>query len=75
MTDILDLDGWKAIETRLDGAEYEIEAEYMKPPDACPKCGVIGNLYRHGPKPLTIRDSPIRGRPVRLLAKARGTSP
>ena len=41
MTDILDLDGWKAIETRLDGAEYEIEAEYLKQPDACPKCGVI----------------------------------
>ena len=43
MTDIRDLDGWKAIETRLDGAEYEIEAEYLKQPDACPKCGVRKN--------------------------------
>lgn len=70
MTDILDLQGWNALGTRLDGNEYEIEAEYTISPDACQKCGVVGNLYRHGPKPITIRDSPIRGRPVRILAKA-----
>jgi len=70
MTDILDLQGWNALGARLDGNEYEIEAEYTVSPDACQKCGVVGNLYRHGPKPITIRDSPIRGRPVRILAKA-----
>jgi transposase len=37
---------------------------------ACLKCGVVGNLYRHGPKPIYIRDSPIRGRPVRIQANA-----
>ncbi len=70
MTDILDLPGWKATETRRDGDEYEIHAEYTVQPDACQKCGVIGGLYRHGPKPIYIRDSPIRGRPVRILANA-----
>lgn len=70
MTDILDLPGWKATETRRDGDEYEIHAEYTVQPDACQKCGVIGGLYRHGPKPVYIRDSPIRGRPVRILANA-----
>lgn len=70
MTDILDLQGWKALGTRLDGDEYEIEAEYTILPDVCQKCGCVGNLYRHGPKPITIRDSPIRGKHVRILAKA-----
>lgn len=39
MTDILDLPGWKALGTRLDGDEYEIEAEYTEHPDVCQKCG------------------------------------
>ncbi|MFK3741398.1 ISL3 family transposase [Massilia sp. TN1-12] len=70
MVDILDLHGWKALGTRLDGDEYEIEAEYTVLPDVCLKCGVVGNLYRHGPKLVTIRDSPIRGKHVRILARA-----
>lgn len=70
MTDILDLDGWNVISKTLDGEEYLIEAEYTVQPAACTKCGNIGNLYKHGPKPVYIRDSPIRGRPVRILANA-----
>jgi len=70
MTDILDLEGWSVIAKRLDDDECVIEAEYAVPPRACTKCGNIGNLYKHGPKPLYIRDSPIRGRPVRILANA-----
>ena len=69
MTDILDLPGWTALEKRLDGDEYEISIEYTKHPDFCLKCGVVGRVYRHGPKVVTYRDSPIRGRPVRLVAK------
>lgn len=71
MTDILDLPGWTPTATRTEGDEYVIEAEYTVPPTACQKCGVIGNLYKHGPKPVYIRDSPIRGRPVRILANAK----
>lgn len=71
MIDILDLTDWAVLEIRLVNDEYEIEAEYTKYPDVCQKCGCVGNLYRHGPKPITIRDSPIRGKHVRILAKAR----
>lgn len=70
MTDILDLDGWKVVAKYIDGDDYLIEAEYTIPPKACTKCGNIGNLYKHGPKPIYIRDSPIRGRPVRILVHA-----
>jgi transposase len=70
VTDILDLAGWNAVETRRDGDEYVIEAEHPAQPTACQKCGVIGGLYKHGPQPVHIRDSPIRGRPVRILVKA-----
>jgi hypothetical protein len=47
VTDILDLTGWNTIDRRIIDGEYEIEAEYTIQPDACTKCGVIGNLYRH----------------------------
>jgi transposase len=69
MNDILDMDGWTVLSTRLDGAEYELECEYLPQPTACQKCGVIGRLYRHGTKDVIYRDSPIRGRTVRLAAK------
>lgn len=71
MTDILDLEGWNVIAKHVDDESYVIEAEYTVPPSACTKCGNIGNLYKHGPKPIYIRDSPIRGRPVRILANAK----
>lgn len=69
MTDILDLPGWIVTSKRLDGQEYELEAEYDVAPSSCQKCGVIGRLYRHGTKPTTYRDSPIRGHTTRILAK------
>lgn len=75
MTDILDLEGWTPTNKRIDGDEYVIEAEYTMSPKACTKCGNIGNLYKHGPKPIYIRDSPIRGRPVRILANASQRKP
>lgn len=70
MTDILDLQDWRVTSTRQEDDQLVIEAEYGVPPAACMKCGVIGRLYKHGPKPITIRDSPVRGRPVRLVAIA-----
>lgn len=69
MTDILDLEGWHVLFKARKGDEYEIEAEYTVQPEACQKCGVIGELYRHGPKVVSYRDSPIRGYPARILAK------
>lgn len=67
MTDILDLPGWAVSSKRLADNEYELEVTYETQPDTCQKCGVIGRLYKHGQKTVTYRDSPIRGRPVRLL--------
>lgn len=69
MTDILDLPDWTLLAKRSDGDEYELEAEYRLLPGACTKCGAVGRLYKHGTKETTYRDSPIRGHPVRLLAR------
>ena len=70
MTDILDLDGWTVLTktTDMDGFDLLV-AEYRPQPEACQKCGVIGGLYKHGTKPVTYADSPIRGTPARLQAK------
>ena len=58
MTDILDLNGWKAISKRDEGNECFIEAEYTVAPTCCLKCGVIGKLYKHGPKSTRFLNQP-----------------
>jgi len=68
MIDILDLPGWTVTDKRLDNDDYIIEAKFEDHPSSCQKCGVSGALYRHGPKCVIYRDSPIRGRSVRLKA-------
>lgn len=70
MTDILDLNGWTVLgRAEEDGADV-LEAEYPQPmPTACPKCGTIGHIYRHGTKTTTYADIPMRGRPAKLRAK------
>lgn len=69
MTDILDLPGWVVLTKKLDGNEYELEAEYAVQPTVCPKCGSLAKPHKHGTKATTYRDSPIRGRTTRILAK------
>ena len=66
MTDILDLPGWTVLAKRLDGTEYELEAEYTVQPDACQKCGTIGRLYKHGTKTVTYRGMMFTGVPNML---------
>ncbi len=66
MTDILQLPGWEVSGIRLEGGEYIIGAAFVAQAEACVKCGVIGQLYRHGTKTTRYRDSPIRGNPVIL---------
>lgn len=70
MFDLLQLDGWTVSDLWDEGGEIVIEATYGIEPEGCPKCGVIGGLYRHGPKRVRYRDSPIRGQAVTLQAKA-----
>lgn len=69
MTDILDLPDWNVLHKRLADEAYELEVEYAIEPTACIKCGVVGHVYRHGPKVVGYRDSPIRGHPVLLLVR------
>jgi len=69
MTDILDLPGWKALSASTEDGRLVIEGEYTKQPDACQLCGVIGALYKHGPRAITFMDSPVRGSPARVAAK------
>ncbi len=61
--------GWRVISSEQDQDTYTLEAEYETPLEACTKCGVIGRLYRHGTKPVTYRDAPIRGCHVQILAR------
>lgn len=70
MTDILDLKGWTVLgRAEEDGADV-LEAEYPQPmPTACPKCGTVDCVYRHGTKATTYVDIPMRGRPAKLRAK------
>jgi transposase len=68
MTDILDLPGWEVIaKTTEDGTDV-LAARYLPQPEACLKCGTIGELYRHGTKVVEYLDSPMRGSPARLRA-------
>jgi transposase len=69
MTDILDLEGWTVLgRTQEDGVDV-LEAAYGPQPTACPKCGTLDQLYRHGTKETTYTDIPIRGAPAKLRAK------
>ncbi|MBK4735542.1 ISL3 family transposase [Noviherbaspirillum pedocola] len=68
MNSILDLPGWSIVGKRVDDLGYEFQAEFATQPQACTKCGTVGRLYKHGLKAATYRDSPIRGKPVRILA-------
>ena len=70
MTDILDLKGWTVLgRTEEDGADV-LEAEYPQPmPTACPKCGTLDCIYRHGTKATTYVDIPMRAKPAKLRAK------
>jgi transposase len=40
----------------------------IPPPTTCPACGVIGvSWYKHGERPATFKDSPIRGQVTELV--------
>lgn len=68
MTDILRLPGWTATDIDESGPEFVIKATYTVQSTACQKCGTVGNLYRHGTKELTFRDTPFFGKPGVLVA-------
>lgn len=58
----LRLDNWEVTSSYDYGDTTEIKARYLLLPDTCPKCGVVGRLYRHGSKAVDYVDAPYRKR-------------
>lgn len=65
------LPDWTVTAIDRTKGRYVIDATYDLLPDACPKCGVVGKLYRHGSKVVDYVDAPVHGRPttVRVTVK------
>lgn len=64
MANILHFDDWQVTKVQTTEQALVVEAVYGQVPEACPKCGVVGNFYKHGKKQVTFKDAPIRGKPV-----------
>jgi transposase len=66
----LNLPGWNVVAARPIGTDaYAIDAAYDVYPNACLKCGAIGQLYKHGTKLIRFVDAPIRGRQTFINVK------
>ncbi|MFF9549356.1 ISL3 family transposase [Methylobacterium fujisawaense] len=63
MNNALFLDDWTvdAVE-KPDRKTYRIKARYDTLPDACPKCGSVGRLYKWATIPTEYLDAPVHGR-------------
>ncbi|MDC5008803.1 transposase family protein [Acinetobacter baumannii] len=66
MIDILCLENWTVLRTN-ENNNLVIEAKYDIHPSVCLKCGST-SFYKHGSKPVSYRDSPVRGLPVVINA-------
>lgn len=62
MNNPLMMDGWEYIGSRVTGDVTEATATYRSLLDACPKCGSVDRLYRHGVKEIDYRDAPNFGK-------------
>lgn len=62
MTNALMLQGWDVTGIKVVGNVQEATATYNSLLDACPKCGSVGRLYRHGAKTIDYRDAPAFGK-------------
>ncbi len=65
--DILNLPDWETIDVQESEYDYAIHAKYLKEPDVCIRCGVIGQLYRHGVKKQRFMDLPVHNKRVGLI--------
>lgn len=54
----LRLPDWDILSIEESDDVTTITARYLPMPDACPKCGVVGRLYRHGTAPVDYNDLP-----------------
>lgn len=68
MSNALYLDDWTVLNVDR-GESYLVKASYDVAPEACTKCGVIGQLYRHGVKAIRYRDAPVHGKQTIIEVK------
>ena len=61
MSNALYLPDWTVLNVE-NGDGYVVKAKYDVAPLACAKCGVLGQLYRHGAKAIRYRDAPVHGK-------------
>jgi transposase len=64
---ILNLPDWEVIELKESEYDYAIHTRYTPEPTACIRCGVIGQLYRHGIKKQRFMDLPVHNKRVGLI--------
>ena len=64
---ILNLPDWEVMEVKESEYDYAIHAKYTPEPQACIRCGVVGELYRHGVKKQRFMDLPIHNKRVGLI--------
>ncbi len=64
---ILNLPDWEVIELKESEYDYAIHAKYTPEPQACIRCGVIEQLYRHGIKRQRFMDLPVHNKRVGLI--------
>lgn len=70
MSNQLYLPDWSVFEAPIDAdGAYQIAATYDVAPEACLKCGVVGQLYKHGTKAITYVDAPVHGRQTFINVK------
>lgn len=65
---ILGLPFWQVLDVSETTHDMQIEARCEVQPSACPHCGCVANLYRHGVKQQRFMDLPIRAKRVGILA-------
>ena len=72
MSNALYLPNWTVVSVQTPSEsppKYVVEAIYDVMPDACTKCGVVGELYRHGNKVTVYRDAPVHGKQTTISVK------
>lgn len=69
MQNALGLSGWTIHEIRDTEIMREYHATCDAQPAACPKCGVVAHLYRHGNKTVRYVDAPSWGKQSLLVAR------
>lgn len=69
MNHALMLVGWDVTEVKIVGNVQEATATYGPALEECPKCGVVGRLYRHGTKTVEYRDAPAFGKQFVIRCK------